>query len=150
MARLGEVPFDERLTFQPLTPQEIEILSCQMTGSWIVKTELNMRNEVLILPIVESKKMCAQVSEILSWYPVREVPIDAIRDVWIYQMLLKEIRLIEGKLLFTCREEEERYWREELKNRENKIMNVLRQGYLRVMIMNKMKLVLSEVDYMYY
>ena len=143
------VPFDERLTFQPLTPQEIEILSCQMTGSWIVKTELNMRNEVLILPIVESKKMCAQVSEILSWYPVREVPVDAIRDVWIYQMLLKEIRLIEGKLLFTCREEE-RYWREELKNRENKIMNVLRQGYLRVMIMNKMKLVLSEVDYMYY
>ena len=52
-------------------------------------------------------------------------------------MLLKEIRLIEGKLLFiTCREEE-RYWREELKNRENKIMNVLRQGYLRVIIMKQ-------------
>ena len=114
-----------------------------------MKTELNMRNEVLILPIVESRKMCAQVSEILSWYPIREVPIDTIRDVWMYQMLLKEIRLIEGKLLFTCGEEE-RYWREELKNRENKIMNVLRQSYLRVMIMNKMKLVLSEVDYMYY
>ena len=94
--------------------------------------------------------MCAQVSEILFWYPVREVPIDATCNVWIYQMLLKEIRLIEGKLLFiTCREEE-RYWREELKNRENKIMNVLRQGYLRVMIMNEMKLVLTEGDYMYY
>ena len=48
------VPFDERLTFQPLTPQEFEIASCQMTGSWVVKMELNMRNEVLILPVVES------------------------------------------------------------------------------------------------
>ena len=25
MARLGGVPFDERLTFQPLTPQEFEV-----------------------------------------------------------------------------------------------------------------------------
>ena len=102
-----------------------------------MKTKL--RNDVLILPVVESRMMCAQVSKILSWYPIREVPTDAIRDVWLYQMLLKEIRLIDGKLLF-CREEEECYWKEELENRENKIMNVLRQSYLGVMIMNKMKL----------
>ena len=127
------------ISFQASTPEEFEIASCQITGSWTVKTKL--RNEVLILPIVENRMMYAQVSKILSWYSMKEVPKHAIRDVWLYQMLLKEIRFIEGKLLF-CKEEEEEecYWREELLNRENKIMNVLRQSYLRLMIMNKMKL----------
>ena len=131
MARLGS------FSFHPSTPEEWEIASCQITGSWTVKTKL--RNEVLILPVVESRMMCAQVSEILSWYPRRKVPTYAIRDVWLYQMLLKEIRFIEGKHLF-CKEEEKGYWREELMNRENKIMNVLKTTYLRAMIMNKMKL----------
>ena len=125
------------ISFQVSTLEEFEIASCQITGSWTVKTKL--RNEVLILPIVENRMMCAQVSKILSWYPMKEVLKHTIRDVWLYQMLLKEIRFIEGKLLF-CKEEEECYWKEELENRENKIMNVLRQSYLRVMIMNKMKL----------
>ena len=82
MARLGGV------SFQVSTPEEWEIASCFISGSWTVKTKL--RNEVLILPIVESKMMCTQVSKILSWYPNREVPIHAIRDVWLYQMLLKD------------------------------------------------------------